>query len=214
MSKPTSKLLVATGNRHKAREIEAILREALSGHSFEIVSLAQYPGVPEAIEDGDSFEANAVKKAIHYAKATGLLALADDSGLVVDALDGRPGIRSARYAETSGLRNARVLRELEGTAADRRTARFVCVAALGDPVGRVATAEGRIEGWIFARSQGEGGFGYDPIFEAEQNGQRSGRSLAEYSAEEKNAISHRGRAIRAIVQRLGPALEAGHLAGD
>jgi XTP/dITP diphosphohydrolase len=205
----TPLLVLATGNAHKVGEIAAILSEALPGRSLRLASSSDYPGVPEPEETGETFEANAALKARYWAKATGALALADDSGLVVDALDGRPGVRSARYDSTSERRNARLLGELDGIEEDRRTARFVCAAALADPGGDVLTAEGRTEGRITFEPAGEGGFGYDPVFEPEGQVGGTRRTLAQYSAGEKNRISHRGGAIRALASAIAEALDAG-----
>lgn len=203
MTKP---LLIATGNRHKAEEIGAILRAALPGFEPTILSLADFPGVEEAEETAETFLENALIKAHHYSRATGEIALADDSGLVVDALEGRPGVRSARYAETNDGRIARVLAEMKGVEPARRSARFVCVAALALPGGDTLAREGRIEGSIAEAPRGAGGFGYDPIFiPCDLPG---GRTLAEITAEEKNVISHRGAAIRLIAQETRRFLES------
>lgn len=205
-------LLLATGNRHKVGEMDAILRGLLGGVAFRTLCAADFPDVEEPEETGETFVENALIKAHSYARATGLLALADDSGLVVDALDGRPGVRSARYAETPAGRIERVLAELEGVPAERRAARFVCVAALADPRGPAHVREGRVEGRIGFEPRGAGGFGYDPIFvpTAEPEGDPAngeGRTLAEYGEEEKNAVSHRGRALVEIAGELRRALE-------
>lgn len=206
-------LLIATGNAHKAEEIGAILRGLLSGFELRVLSLADFPGVAEAEETGATFLENAIIKAHHYARETGEIALADDSGLEIDALDGRPGVKSARYAETSEGRIARVLEEMRGVPPERRAARFVCVAALADPAGGALAREGRVEGRIAEAPRGAGGFGYDPIFiplaEDERSGSAAPRTLAEYSSEEKNGISHRGGALRAIAESVRRLLESG-----
>ena len=159
-------LLIATGNAHKVREIGQIL-QALPG--WRIFKLLERGGFSRASSlpkrTGETFEANALLKARAYAPATGLLTLADDSGLVVEALSGRPGVYSARYAETSALANARLLAELHGVPPERRGARFECVVALADPRGGCVTRRGVLTGRVAETPRGEGGFGYDPIFE-------------------------------------------------
>lgn len=207
-------LILATGNPHKVVEISDILAAAADLPGVRLVAASEYAGIEEPEETGTTFEANALLKARYWAKATGRLALADDSGLVVDALDGRPGVRSARYESTSERRNQRVLNELKDVPAEKRSARFVCVAALADPEGNGVCEEGRIEGWIIDAPRGDGGFGYDPIFEPRSNGPRGGRTLAEYSAEEKNGISHRGRAFTALAPRIAEAARAGRVVTD
>jgi XTP/dITP diphosphohydrolase len=157
----TMPILLATRNAHKLQEI----REMLPG--VELIGTDAYPEVPDPIEDGETFEANAAIKAIAWAKATGLTAIADDSGLEVDALNGAPGIHSARYAGEHGntaANNAKLLRELEGVPAPQRTARFVCALALATPDGVVKTLRGACEGAILADAAGANGFGYDPLF--------------------------------------------------
>ncbi len=160
------RIVVATGNPAKLVELERIL----DGLPVELAPMSDFD-LPSPVEDGDTFEANALIKARAAAEATGLPALADDSGLEVDALDGAPGVRSARYAEdedptTTGDRanNERVIRELAGVPAEQRSARFVCVAALVAPDGRSWTERGTMEGRIVDEARGENGFGYDPHF--------------------------------------------------
>ena len=187
-------LVLATQNAGKIAEI----RQILAGIDLRVVSLEDYPDIAEIVEDGHTFAENAVKKAVTVALATGELALADDSGLVVDALDGRPGVQSARYGPTSEARNEKLLGELKGVEPQRRTARFVCVAALADPEGRAVTREGAVEGRIAESPSGAGGFGYDPVFHLPARN----CTMAEISREEKNAISHRGKAFRAIREVL------------
>jgi XTP/dITP diphosphohydrolase len=181
-------LVLATRNRHKIGEIAALF--SLPG--VRLVGAQDYPDAPEVVEDGCTFEENAAKKAVTLARATGEWALADDSGLEVDALGGAPGIRSARYAgESAGDAGnvAKLLLSLAG-AADRR-ARFRCVLALSDPKGNVRTIEGRCEGRIAGEPRGAGGFGYDPVFVPD--GHRI--TFAEMDADEKNRLSHRARAF-------------------
>lgn len=187
-------LVLATRNPGKVME----LRPMLAGAGVEVIGLDAFPDVPEVEEDGATFEENALKKAREYARATGRLVLADDSGLEVDALGGAPGVRSARYAPTTEERNARVLAELAGVPHARRTARFVSVAVLACPDGPERVFRGVLEGWIADAPRGTGGFGYDPLFLLPD-----GRTLAELSLDEKNRISHRARAL-ALVQTALP----------
>lgn len=184
------KLVIATKNRGKARE----LGEMLKGLEVEVLSLADFPSVALPPEDGDTFTENALIKARAVFEATGLPSLADDSGLVVDALDGRPGIYSARYAgrnATDEENYRKLLVELEGVPLGKRAARFVCALAYKDKV-REEVFEGELCGRIAARPRGENGFGYDPVFEVE----RLDRTAAELSPSEKNAISHRAEALK------------------
>jgi XTP/dITP diphosphohydrolase len=190
-------LLVATRNAGKLRE----LRELLAPEGLEVLGLADVPGAPDVEEDGTTFRENARKKAFALAVAAGLPALADDSGLVVDALSGRPGIRSARYAgpgASDADNNRKLLEELRTVPADRRRAAFVCAVALALPGGRVAEAEGRLEGRILEAPRGSWGFGYDPLFLVEE----TGLTLAEMALSAKNRLSHRSRAVAAILPRL------------
>ncbi len=168
-------------------------REILAGLLFTPTSLAEQGVATEVPEEGDTFLANAVAKARAYADMTGLLALADDSGLEVDALRGAPGVRSARFAgegASDAERNAYLLRLLEGVPPDRRTARFVCVIAIAEPEGELQTVRGTVEGMIAPAPRGGGGFGYDPLFYLPW----LGRTMAELSPAEKNRLSHRARA--------------------
>ena len=182
------KILIASHNAHKIEEIRAIFD--LPG--VEWVSTADFPELADVVEDGDTFEANAKKKATELARATGLWALGDDSGLEVAALGNAPGVHSARYAGepcSHPANNAKLLRELEG--AEDRSARFRCVVALSDPSGRVETVSGECPGRIVGELRGVQGFGYDPLFVPEGHE----RTFAEMGAAEKNALSHRGRAL-------------------
>ncbi len=195
------KLLLATDNRHKLEEITAILRDAgLDGLS--LFTLADFPGLPEAPETQDSFEGNALQKARFAFARTGLPSLADDSGLEVDALGMAPGVRSKRFTPeaTAEANNRHLLARLAGQT-DRR-ARFRCALALVAP-GVEGTVSGSCDGHIGESASGVGGFGYDPLFwPADQ----PGRSMAQLSPAEKNAISHRGRAFQqlpALMVRLG-----------
>ncbi len=202
------RIVVATRSQHKLRE----LRELLHLHRARLVDLDDL-GIPdEAPEDGSTFEANARSKARFYARLTGLPALADDSGLEVDALDGGPGVRTRRFAgesATDAQNNEKLLAVLHGLPPERRGARYVCVLSFVIPAHRgprgglpiVAETRGTCRGRIADAPRGHGGFGYDPIFEpaAEPPG---GRTLGLYTAAEKHAISHRARAARAMAPRL------------
>ncbi|MDD5304199.1 MAG: non-canonical purine NTP pyrophosphatase [Elusimicrobia bacterium] len=196
MSRPPVRLVLATRNAHKAAEISRLL--GVSGAA--IASLDAFPAFPETVEDRDTLEGNAEKKAVEAARACGTWALADDSGLFVPALGGEPGVHSARWAGPgcSFADNcAKLLRELEGETGPKRAAYFRTVLALSDPEGRVEFTEGRLDGVIGTAPRGGGGFGYDPLFTL-----TDGRTLAELSPDEKNGISHRGRALRSILPRL------------
>ncbi|MCS6871967.1 MAG: RdgB/HAM1 family non-canonical purine NTP pyrophosphatase [Anaerolineae bacterium] len=186
----TVELLVATTNTGKLREYQRLL----AGLPVVLRSLADLPqAVPEVAETGETFEANALLKAHAYSAQTGLMTLADDSGLMVDALNGAPSVHSARYAPTAEARNAKLLAALEGVPFERRTARFICVVAVVLPLhdgALTSTAEGRLEGHIAFSARGTHGFGYDPIFLLPD-----GRTVAELSPEEKDAVSHRGKAL-------------------
>jgi XTP/dITP diphosphohydrolase len=189
------RLLFATTNKGKLRE----LRE-LVGDAVEVVSLADLPPVPEPVEDADTFEGNAVKKARAYADATGLPALADDSGLCVDALGGRPGVHSARYAPGDDkARYQKLLAELTSVPDERRTASFQCALALVKPGGEARVEVGRCEGRIGHAPSGSHGFGYDPVFILSDRG---GRTMAELTPEEKSQVSHRGAAFRKMKPHL------------
>lgn len=184
-------LVLATRNAGKVREMQALL----AGLPVEVRSLGDYPDVPEVEESGSTFAENAELKARAVAAHTGELALADDSGIEVDALDGAPGVRSARFAGADASdeeRNARLLELLEGVPPERRTARYVAAVTLAGPDGRAETVTGTCEGQIALAPRGTGGFGYDPIFLLPDRG----LTAAEISPEEKNSISHRGQAVR------------------
>jgi XTP/dITP diphosphohydrolase len=195
------RVVVATGNAHKLREIARIL----DGLDLELVSMVDL-GVQSPVEDGETFEANALLKARACAEATGLPALADDSGLEVDALGGDPGVWSARYAgepSDDAANNAKLVAELASVPDERRTARFVCAAAVAVPDGREQAVRGTMEGRIVDEARGVHGFGYDPHFVSDAAG--DGRTNGELTPDEKDAISHRGAAFRALrphVERL------------
>ena len=190
-------LLFATSNPHKIEEVGSILAPL----GMDVIGLDALARPPiEPVEDGQTFQANARIKAIHYARAAGRLCLADDSGLEVDALDGAPGVISARYAgigatraEQTAANNARLLRELKGVPPERRAARFVCAMCLADGQGRIlAESRGTFDGVIAAEPRGSSGFGYDPLLYLPE----LGRTVAELAAGEKNSRSHRGEAAR------------------
>jgi XTP/dITP diphosphohydrolase len=188
-----SVVVAATGNRHKIEEMQAILAPL----GVCVMGSSEAGGMPEVVEDGATFRENAVKKALAGAKAWQRVVLADDSGLEVLALAGRPGVHSARYAGEGGNdgRNlAKLLREMHGVA-DRR-ARFVAVIAVAGPDGLVGTAEGEVRGILAEAARGEGGFGYDPAFVPDG----FDVTFGELPAEVKNRLSHRANALRAAVQ--------------
>jgi len=185
------RLLLATNNAGKVAEF----RRLLAGCGWDIVTPVDVGVNVHVEETGQSYAENATIKSVQYAKAAGMVALADDSGLEVDALGGRPGVLSARYGganRTDAERVRALLQELAGVAEDERTARFRCVIAVADPGGRMELAEGAVEGRIASEPRGEDGFGYDPVFLLPQRGM----TLAELPADEKNDISHRGNAAR------------------
>jgi len=193
------KLLIATGNQGKCREIAAVLS---SEASIECVCLKDFPPVPECEETGLTFEENAILKAKCYAEHFHIMTLADDSGLEVDALGGRPGVYSARYAGEpcdDQANNKKLVQELIGVPAEKRTARFCCAMALADANGNIlGITRGTIEGVIIDQPRGSNGFGYDPHFLVPS----LGKTTAELSPKEKNDISHRGKATRAMKEVL------------
>lgn len=210
MSAPPT-ILIATGNAGKAREFEEIL-----GDSLRFETLKAFPNVGEVEETGLTFRANACLKASQYAQRTGQWTMADDSGLEVDALGGKPGVVSARWAmlhdagQGDADNNALLLKQLAGVADGDRTARFVCVLAFSDAQGRiVATTRDTFEGRILRNPRGSNGFGYDPFFEAAG----LGRTSAELSPAEKHAISHRGRALARMKAILPTVFGPGVLTG-
>lgn len=197
-------LVLATRNPHKVDEMRALLADL----DIELVGLDAFANAPEPEETGETFSENAQIKAASAARATDLPALADDSGICIDALGGRPGVRSARWAGPgSGAQEwiARTLTEMMGVPDARRTARYVCVLALAAPDGRIlGEAEGIFEGRIAHAPRGAGGFGYDPIFLLPDGS----RTAAELTPDEKNALSHRGKAVRAALPLLRQFLDA------
>jgi XTP/dITP diphosphohydrolase len=196
------KILVASTNPGKIAELRAML-----DLDVEWVGLSDFPNVNEVKEDGETFAENARKKAVGYAKQTGLWTIADDSGLEVDALGGAPGVKSARFSGAKEKNRklldhknmAKVLKQLEETPREKRTTRFVCCLCLASPQKVLIETEGKLEGFIAEKEMGSNGFGYDPIFFVP----KLNKTVAQLSREEKNAISHRGNAIR----KLKPLLE-------
>ncbi len=192
------KLVLATGNINKVRE----LQELLADLSFNIATIEDYPGLVMPEEDQPTFAGNAALKAEAVSKSCGEMALADDSGLEVDALSGRPGVYSARYAGKEGnyaANNRLLLQELSGLPSEQRAARFVCAIAITIPGDQTYIIEESCPGVIAEELKGEGGFGYDPLFIYEP----AGLTFAEMSAEEKNKVSHRGRALKKARDLLG-----------
>lgn len=191
------RLLVATGNPGKLKEIEQLL----AGAEIEILSLQQLDNPPEVVEDGATFADNAVKKATQMAVFSGFVTLADDSGLVVTALAGAPGVHSARYAgepADDSANNAKLLAEMAQIPTAQRQAAFHCVMALAWPDGRWRTFTGAIEGLLLQEERGNGGFGYDPLFLVPEYGQ----TTAELPQAIKNRISHRGQALKKVIPLL------------
>ena len=191
------KILVATTNPGKLAEIRQML-----GDDVQWVGLSDFKGIGEIKEDGVTFAENAHKKALGYAKATGLWTIADDSGLVIDALGGKPGVKSARF---SGAKDkdrtlldhknmTKVLKLLEGVPKEKRKARFVCCLCLASPEKILIETEGKLEGFLTEKEMGANGFGYDPIFFVPS----VNKTVAQLTTEEKNAISHRGNALRKL----------------
>lgn len=200
-----NKLLVATRNRGKLKEIEAFL----FGLVGQVVSAADLDGFSDTTEDGSTFEENALKKAREAMIFSGLPALADDSGLVVDCLNGQPGIFSARFAGTGSTdtaNNNKLLVELDGFPEEQRQASFVCFLAFVTPEGLEKTFSARVLGHILSEGRGDNGFGYDPLFLVDLYG----RTMSELSIEEKNLISHRGQALKQFRNYLEES-ELGHM---
>lgn len=207
MALSIEEIVLASTNRGKLAELEAMLA-GRSGRlaRLRVLSLADFEPVEPAVEDGATLEENARRKALHYARLLGRVVLADDSGLEVDALNGAPGVYSARFAEVDArdrrrqdeANNRKLLDLLEGTQAEQRTARFHCCLCLARTGEVLLEAQGRLEGRIATTPRGSGGFGYDPVFFAPE----AGKMVAELAAPEKNALSHRGRALRELSERL------------
>ena len=191
-------LIVGTRNAKKREE----LLEILAGTGIGLADLAGHPDAPDVVEDADTFLGNARKKASELAVHLGAWVLGEDSGLVVPALDGEPGVLSARYAGTHGddeANNAKLLSRLAGMPPQKRVAHYVCTVALADPAGEVrATAEGRCHGVVLEERRGTGGFGYDPLFLIPE----LHKTFGELSARVKHALSHRARALASLRPRL------------
>jgi XTP/dITP diphosphohydrolase len=192
-------LVIATGNPGKTAEI----RDLLEGFPINIKNLSDFGPIPPVEEDGDTFDENAYKKASSASRVLGLPALADDSGLVVDVLDGAPGIHSARYAgenATDEQRCAKLLKEMKGKT--NRKAAFECVISIAVPIGPALTYEARCEGLIAEKPSGENGFGYDPVFYYPPDK----KTFAEMTRDEKSRVSHRGKALRELKDEFNKVL--------
>jgi XTP/dITP diphosphohydrolase len=193
-------VVLATTNQNKVKEF----KQFVSGFPIEVKSLADFGPLPEAIEDGLTFDENAYKKAHHYAKVLGIPAIADDSGLVVEALSGAPGVYSARYAgdDASDRQNCeKLLEQLDGET--NRKASFVCVLSIAVPSGPALTYEASCDGIILTEPRGDNGFGYDPLFYYEP----FNRTFAELSVEEKNKVSHRGKVLAELSSEFGKVMK-------
>jgi XTP/dITP diphosphohydrolase len=190
LDESVNEIVLATRNPDKGRELGALL----GGLGIRIRTLADFPSAPEVVEDGTTCEANAIKKAREIARATGVPAVADDTGLEVEALGGRPGVYAARYAGEHATYEdncRKLLLELAGVPRSKRTARFLTVAAIAFPSGDVHVTQGSLEGLIAEQPLGDRGFGYDPVFLVPE----FNRTLAQLTAEEKNRMSHRAKAF-------------------
>ncbi len=188
------KIIIATRNPGKISEIQSIINNSDLQDKIEIETVSAYPGIPEVKEDGKTFAENAAKKAVTVARLTGHIAIADDSGLEVDALGGAPGIYSARFAgegATDADNNTKLMGLLKDTPPEKRGAKFVCVIAIATPAGDVSLAEGECHGFIAEEARGTSGFGYDPVFVVPQHK----RTFAELGRDIKNKISHRAAAL-------------------
>lgn len=191
------RVIIATKNKGKAKEFVSLFGD----YGIEVKTLLDYPALPDVEETGKTFEENAVLKAKTISDQTGQLVIADDSGLSIDALSGRPGVYSARYAGASKDDEAniqKVLAELADVPAEERTARFHCVLAIARPGKETITVEGMCTGRITTEKSGTNGFGYDPIFWVEE----FGKTMAELEPEQKNSISHRGKAMKKLGAQL------------
>jgi XTP/dITP diphosphohydrolase len=197
------KMILATRNKGKLKEIQVLLSDL----DIDIMSLDEAENAPHVVEDGKTFMENAFKKAKIIAEATGIMALADDSGLEVDALDGAPGVHSARYSgenASDASNNEKLLADLEGVSPGKRSAHFSCVVVVYHPSGRWISTEARCEGEITKKSIGGKGFGYDPVFYIPS----INRTMAELSPEEKNSLSHRGKALEELKSKLPGFLDS------
>ena len=197
------KLILATRNKGKLKEIQALLSDL----DIDIMSLDEAENAPHVVEDGKTFMENAFKKARVIAEATGIMALADDSGLEVDALDGAPGVHSARYSgenASDASNNEKLLADLEGVSSGKRSAHFSCVIIVYHPSGQWISTEARCEGEITNKIIGDQGFGYDPVFYLPS----INRTMAQLSPEEKNSLSHRGKALAELKSKLPGFLDS------
>ncbi len=193
-------IVLATTNQGKTREIQALLKD----FPIEIKNLSDFGPIPEVIEDGDTFDANAYKKASFTAKVLGHPAIADDSGLCVDALDGAPGVYSARYAGENATDQQNVSKMLENLKdQDNRDAAFKCIISIAVPTGAALTYEGECKGLITKEPAGENGFGYDPLFFYPD----FNKTFAQCSLEEKASVSHRGKALKEVTREMDKILE-------
>jgi XTP/dITP diphosphohydrolase len=198
-----NEVIIATKNRGKAREFEDMFRK----RGYEVRTLLDYPKIADIEETGNTFEENAIIKAEAVSKTLNKLVISDDSGLIIDVLEGRPGIFSARYAGEQKDDQAnidKVLKELSGIPFNKRTARFYCALAVAAPGQKTLTVSGTCEGRILEERKGTNGFGYDPIFFVNEKEQ----SMAELSSEEKNQVSHRANAIHKLDKILDSFLES------
>ncbi|OGX04272.1 MAG: non-canonical purine NTP pyrophosphatase, RdgB/HAM1 family [Omnitrophica bacterium RIFCSPLOWO2_12_FULL_50_11] len=203
------RLLMASTNQKKLKELQDLLADV----PFELLSLRDFPGVKDVVEDRNTFLENARKKALSFARQTGCLTLADDSGLTVDCLDGAPGVYSARYAgpEKNDLRNCeKLLKALEGVPNGKRGAAFQCAIALASPEQVFATVEEDVRGRVAHQMKGRGGFGYDPLFFYPE----FGKTFAEIPSSQKHLVSHRGKALRKVKEILKGYLESQTILGS
>jgi XTP/dITP diphosphohydrolase len=192
-------IVLATNNKNKVKEFQELMKDS----PIKVKCLKDYGPLPEAVEDGETFDDNAYKKSSHYSRVLGIPCLADDSGLVVDALDGAPGVYSARYAgeNATDMENCdKLLKEMKGK--DNRSAHFQCVLSLATPGGPALTWEGQCEGEITTERRGESGFGYDPVFYYPE----FGKTFAEVSMDKKSEVSHRGRAMAEFASEIDKVL--------
>jgi len=197
------KLILATRNKGKLKEIRVLLSDI----DIDIISLNEVENAPHVVEDGKTFMENAFKKAKVIAEATGIMALADDSGLEVDALDGAPGVHSARYSgknASDASNNEKLLADLEGISPGKRNAHFSCVVVVYHPSGRWISTETECEGEIAMNPVGDRGFGYDPVFYIPS----INRTMAQLSPKEKNSLSHRGKALAELKSKLPGFLDS------
>ena len=190
-------IIIATSNQNKLKEFKALLKD----YKVSLLSLKDFPQIPAVVEDGKSFYENALKKATTVARCTGKLTIADDSGIEVEALGGKPGVYSSRFAGEDASdeeNNARLLKELQGIPPDKRGACFKCVLVIAKPEGETAFVEGECRGTIIEELRGHYGFGYDPLFLVPEYN----KTFSEITPEEKNKISHRAKALQKLLKLL------------